>query len=186
MFSPAEAAYLGHALEPYRLYFYEDPIRPLNPHVAATGARQGEPADRDRRAARAQVGVPAADRERAGRLPAHRHGARGRHHRGEEDPRRRRDARAALRPPPRQLAGQRRGLPARRPGGAELRHPGVDGARAALRALPERASRGGRLRDAAAGPGPRPRARRDGGAQAPLPGRPLPQRYWPDGSVGDY
>jgi L-alanine-DL-glutamate epimerase-like enolase superfamily enzyme len=31
MFGPAEAAYLGHALEPYRLYFYEDPIRPLNP-----------------------------------------------------------------------------------------------------------------------------------------------------------
>ncbi len=31
MFSPAEAAYLGEALEPYRLYFYEDPIRPLNP-----------------------------------------------------------------------------------------------------------------------------------------------------------
>ena len=31
MFSPAEAAYLGHALEPYRLLFYEDPIRPLNP-----------------------------------------------------------------------------------------------------------------------------------------------------------
>ena len=31
MFSPAEAAYLGQALEPYRLYFYEDPIRPLNP-----------------------------------------------------------------------------------------------------------------------------------------------------------
>lgn len=30
MFSPAEAAYLGHALQPYRLYFYEDPIRPLN------------------------------------------------------------------------------------------------------------------------------------------------------------
>jgi mannonate dehydratase len=31
MFSPAEAAYLGHALEPCRLLFYEDPIRPLNP-----------------------------------------------------------------------------------------------------------------------------------------------------------
>ena len=31
MFSPAEAAYLGHAVEPYRLLFYEDPIRPLNP-----------------------------------------------------------------------------------------------------------------------------------------------------------
>ena len=31
MFGPAESAYLGHALEPYRLYFYEDPIRPLNP-----------------------------------------------------------------------------------------------------------------------------------------------------------
>src|SRR4051794_8001448 len=32
MFSPAESAYLGHALEPYQLYFYEDPIRPFNPH----------------------------------------------------------------------------------------------------------------------------------------------------------
>ncbi|MEO5634678.1 mandelate racemase/muconate lactonizing enzyme family protein [Gaiella sp.] len=31
MFSPAEAAYLGRGLEPFRLYFYEDPIRPLNP-----------------------------------------------------------------------------------------------------------------------------------------------------------
>ena len=31
MFGPAESAYLGHALEPYRLYFYEDPIGPLNP-----------------------------------------------------------------------------------------------------------------------------------------------------------
>jgi galactonate dehydratase len=31
MFSPAEAAYLGDALAPYRLFFYEDPIRPLNP-----------------------------------------------------------------------------------------------------------------------------------------------------------
>jgi L-alanine-DL-glutamate epimerase-like enolase superfamily enzyme len=31
MLSPAESAYLGHALEPYRLFFYEDPIRPLNP-----------------------------------------------------------------------------------------------------------------------------------------------------------
>jgi L-alanine-DL-glutamate epimerase-like enolase superfamily enzyme len=31
MFSPAESALLGHALEPYRLFFYEDPIRPLNP-----------------------------------------------------------------------------------------------------------------------------------------------------------
>ena len=32
MFTPAEAAYLGHALEPVRLFFLEDPIRPLNPH----------------------------------------------------------------------------------------------------------------------------------------------------------
>jgi L-alanine-DL-glutamate epimerase-like enolase superfamily enzyme len=31
MFSSAEAAYLGHALEPCRLFFFEDPIRPLNP-----------------------------------------------------------------------------------------------------------------------------------------------------------
>ena len=27
----ARPRYLGHALAPYRLYFYEDPIRPLNP-----------------------------------------------------------------------------------------------------------------------------------------------------------
>jgi galactonate dehydratase len=31
VFSPIEAAYLGRALEPLRLFFYEDPIRPLNP-----------------------------------------------------------------------------------------------------------------------------------------------------------
>jgi galactonate dehydratase len=31
MFSPVEAAVLGRALEPCRLLFYEDPIRPLNP-----------------------------------------------------------------------------------------------------------------------------------------------------------
>jgi galactonate dehydratase len=31
MLSPVEAAYLGAALEPARLFFYEDPIRPLNP-----------------------------------------------------------------------------------------------------------------------------------------------------------
>lgn len=30
MFSPIEAGVLGQALEPYRLFFYEDPIRPLN------------------------------------------------------------------------------------------------------------------------------------------------------------
>jgi L-alanine-DL-glutamate epimerase-like enolase superfamily enzyme len=32
MFSPAETVTLGRGLEPYRLFFYEDPIRPLNPH----------------------------------------------------------------------------------------------------------------------------------------------------------
>ncbi|HET8522615.1 MAG TPA: mandelate racemase/muconate lactonizing enzyme family protein, partial [Thermomicrobiales bacterium] len=32
MFSPAETVTLGRGLEPYRLLFYEDPIRPLNPH----------------------------------------------------------------------------------------------------------------------------------------------------------
>jgi L-alanine-DL-glutamate epimerase-like enolase superfamily enzyme len=31
MLSPVEAAMLGRALEPARLFFYEDPIRPLNP-----------------------------------------------------------------------------------------------------------------------------------------------------------
>jgi len=31
MLSPIEAASLGAALEPTRLFFYEDPIRPLNP-----------------------------------------------------------------------------------------------------------------------------------------------------------
>jgi L-alanine-DL-glutamate epimerase-like enolase superfamily enzyme len=32
MFGPAEAAYLGHAVESCRLFFFEDPIRPLNPN----------------------------------------------------------------------------------------------------------------------------------------------------------
>jgi L-alanine-DL-glutamate epimerase-like enolase superfamily enzyme len=31
MFSPAETIQLGKALEPYRLFFYEDPVRPLDP-----------------------------------------------------------------------------------------------------------------------------------------------------------
>jgi len=94
----------------------------------------------------AEAAYLGADRERAGRLPAHRRGARRRHHGGEEDSRQRRAARAALRPPPRQLSDQRHGLPPRGPGGPELRHPGMDGARAALRALPERPSRTRRLR----------------------------------------
>ena len=33
---------------------------------------------------------------------------------------------------------------------------------------------------------PRPRVRRGGGAQASIRDARLPQRYWPDGSVGDY
>ena len=172
MFSPAESAYLGHALEPYRLFFYEDPIRPLNPHSL--------------RLVRDKVNLPLATGEQlahkwefqpliedgARRLPAHRPRARRRHHGGEEDPRRRGDARAALGAPPRELAGERRRVPPCRPGGAELRHPGVDGARAALRALPERTARRGRLRLGADGTRPRPRARRGGGTQAPLSGRP--------------
>ena len=36
------------------------------------------------------------------------------------------------------------------------------------------------------GPGPRPRARRGGGRKRPSRDARLPQRYWPDGSVGDY
>lgn len=31
MFSPAETIQLGKRLEPYRLFFYEDPVRPLDP-----------------------------------------------------------------------------------------------------------------------------------------------------------
>ena len=68
--SARPAAYLGHALEPYRLFFYEDPIG-RSTRSRCAGAREGEPPDRDRRAARAQMGVPAAGRGRAGRLPAH-------------------------------------------------------------------------------------------------------------------
>ena len=87
MFSPAEAAYLGQALEPYPALLLRGPDPSAQSALAAPGAREGEPPDRDRRAVRPQVGVPAADRERAGRLSPHRHGPRGRDHRGEEDPR---------------------------------------------------------------------------------------------------
>ena len=99
----------------------------------------------------------------------------------------RRDARAALRPPPRELSGQRRGLPARRPGGAELRHPGVDGARAALRALPERAARATPATSSPpAGPGLGLDFDETEARKRPSRDARLPQRYWPDGSVGDY
>ena len=106
------------------------------PDVAEARARQGQPPDRDRRAARAQVGVPAADRGRAARLPPHRPRPRGRHHRGEEDPRDGRGARPALGPAPHERAGQRGRVPARRRRDPELRHPGVGRARAAVRPLP--------------------------------------------------
>ena len=149
MFSPAEAAYLGHALEPYRLYFYEDPIRPLNPLSLrlvrdkvnlpiATGEQLAHKWEFQPLIENELVDYLRIDMVHAGGITE-----------AKKILAARRDARAALRPPPRQLSGQRRGLPARRHGGAELRHPGVDGARAALRALPERASRAGRLRDAA-------------------------------------
>ena len=136
------------------------PDPPLQPAVAAPRAAEGQPADRDRRAVRSQVGVPAADRGRVGRLPADRREPRRRHHRGEEDPRRRRDARPALGAAPRQFADQRGGLPAPRHGGAQFRHPGVDGGRGALRALPQCAARPRWLRARAGWPRPRSRIRR--------------------------
>ena len=146
MFGPAEAAYLGHALEPYRLYFYEDPIRPLNPLSLrlvrdkvnlpiATGEQLAHKWEFQPLIENELVDYLRIDMVHAGGITeAKKILAAGR------------GARPALGPPPRELARQRRRLPARRPGGAELRHPGVDGARAALRALPERAARAGRLR----------------------------------------
>ena len=157
------------------------------PVVAAARARQGEPAHRDGRAARAQVGVPAADRGRARRLPAHRHGARGRDHGGEEDPRHGRGPRPALGAAPRELPGQRRRLPPRRHGGAELRDPGVDGAGAALRALPECAACGGRLRRRRpTAPGLGLELDEAEARRRPSRDAPLPSRSWPDGGVADY
>ena len=156
------------------------------PAVTPIGARQGQPADRDGRAARAQVGVPAADRERARRLPPHRHGPRRWDHRGEEDPRRGRGARAALGAPSRELSDQRHGLPPRRHGGAQLRHPGMDGARAAVRALPERPSRRRRLRGAIGSPGLGLEIDEAEVRRRPSRDAELPHRHWPDGGVADY
>ena len=119
---PAEAAYLGHALEPSSPLLLRGPDPSAQPAVAAAGARQGEPPDRDRRAARAQVGVPAADRGRARRLPAAIDMV---HAGGITEAKKilatRRVARAALGASPRELADQRRRLPPCGHGGAELR-----------------------------------------------------------------
>ena len=93
---------------------------------------------------------------------------------------------AAICVPPRQLADQRRGLPARRHGDTELRHPGMDGARAALRASPRRASGGGWLRHPTAGPGLGLEFDETEARKRPSHDASPPQRYWPDGSVGDY
>ena len=185
MFSPAESAYLGHALEPYRLYFYEDPIRPLNPQSL--------------RMVRDKVNLPIATGEQLAhkwefqplienelrRLPAHRHGARRRDHRSEEDPGRGRDARPALGAPSRQLAAQRHGLPARRLAvpnfgiqeWMELEplyelFPNAPRAEAGYVTPPAGPGLGLEFDEAEA----RKRPSRDAE---------LPQRYWPDGSVGD-
>ena len=172
MFSAAEAAYLGHALEPYRLYFYEDPIRPLNPlSLRMVRDKVNLPIATGEQLAHKWEFQPLIENElvdylRIDMVP------RRRDHGSEEDSRQRRDARAAVRAPPRQLSGQRHGLPACGHGGAELRHPGMDGARTALRALPERASRARRLRGAAWRSRPRPGIRRGEGPQAPVSRRP--------------
>ena len=149
MFSPAEAAYLGHALEPYRLYFYEDPIRPLNPQSLrlvrdkvnlpiATGEQLAHKWEFQPLIENELVDYLRIDMVHAGGITeAKKILASGEIH----------GQRSALHHASSPINGV--GLPARRPGGAELRHPGVDGARAALRALPERAARAGRLRVAA-------------------------------------
>ena len=169
MFSPAEAAYLGHALEPYRLFFYEDPIRPLNPTSL--------------RLVRDKVNLPIATGEQLAhkwefqplieselrRLPPHRHGPRGRDHRGEEDPRDGRGARPALGAAPRELAGQRASpactstwrcrTSASRSGPSSSRC--TSSSRTRLAPRPDTSS-------PPDGPGPRPGVRRGGGAQAAL------------------
>ena len=89
------------------------------------GAIEDESAPGHRRAALREVGVPRADLRESGRLPARRPVPRGRDHRDAQDRQLgrsllRRDG-AALHQRPR---GGRR-LDARRPGPAQLRHPGV-------------------------------------------------------------
>ena len=186
MFSPAEAAYLGHALEPYRLYFYEDPIRPLNPLSLrlvrekvnlpiATGEQLAHKWEFQPLIENELVDYLRIDLVHAGGITeAKKILATGEVH----------GQRSALHHASSPVNGV--GLPPRRHGGAELRDPGVDGARAAVRALPERAARRGRLRRAARGPGlglelDEAEARRRPSRDAPLPSRP-----WPDGGVADY
>ena len=177
----------AHALEPYRLYFYEDPIRPFNAQSLRTGPAKGEPAARDRRAVRAQVGVPAADRGRAGRLPAHRHGARR-----AASPRRRRSW-----PPARCTASAPRSTtPAHRstarPACTSTGACRTSASRSGWSSSRSTSSSRTRLarRTATSTPprGPGLGLEFDEAEARKRPSRDaeLPQRYWPDGSVGDY
>ena len=182
MFAPAEAAYLGHALEPFRLYFYEDPIRPLNPLSLrlvrekvnlpiATGEQLAHKWEFQPLIENELVDYLRIDLVHAGGITeAKKILASGR------------DARAALGAASRELAGERGGVPARGHGGAELRDPGVDGARAAVRALPERPARVETATSTPpAGPGlglelDEAEARRRPSRDAPLPSRSLARR----------
>ena len=71
-------------------------------------------------------------------------------------------------------------------GDPELRHPGVGRARAAVRPLPERAARRGRVRHAADRPGLGLEFDEAEARERPSRDARLPQRSWPDGSLADY
>ena len=47
MFSPIETVTLANALEPLRLFFYEDPVRPFNGQLIADGSAENERSDCD-------------------------------------------------------------------------------------------------------------------------------------------
>ena len=188
MFSPAEAAYLGHALEPYRLYFYEDPIRPLNPLSLrlvrdkvnlpiATGEQLAHKWEFQPLIENELVDYLRIDMVHAGGITeAKKILADGR------------DARAALGAPSRELAGQRR-----RPASTSTWRCPNFGIQEWMELEPlyelfpnaPRAEAGYVVPPA--GPGPRPRVRRGGGAAAPVARRrAAPRAHWPDGGVADY
>ena len=130
--TPIEAARLGKSLEPYRLFWLEDPVPAENQAAFRTDPPSHDDADRGRRGLQRHPRLSAADRRGADRLHPHDRRPWRRHQPSAEDCR---AGRTASRPNriarrDRSGSGVAGGGAALRPQRPQLRHPGVHAAHA--------------------------------------------------------
>ena len=126
MFSPIETVQLANMLEPYRLFFYEDPVRPFNGQsLRLVRQKTNLPLATGEQFSHKWEFQPLIEEELIDYLRidvAHAGG----YHGGEEDSRLGRDPWTAVRLAPRELADQWDRLPAHRLRDSELRNPGME------------------------------------------------------------